>query len=214
MAVCSRICFTRIVSSSEPISRWAPSGAHPASVRNARRSVVVGPQPVAYADEAVRPQGVDAGVQQPGAVTAAPGGRIDDQLVDRSVRAGVGVGVLTGQGGGQTHHLPLGDRHQDPPAGLGWPGDGAVPGRRPWCPGRCSPAGLGSPSSAVSPHAASLDGRRCPATRRAAPAAPSPRGGRRRRAGMIRGHGTRSYLRQNVIQVTPPGLGGPRVHPA
>ena len=72
-SVCSRTCLTRTEPSPcRSSSRWAPSGAQPAAVRNAAAYVVLGVQPDQRRCEPVRAQRVGAGLHQPGAV-AVPG---------------------------------------------------------------------------------------------------------------------------------------------
>ena len=73
---------------------------------------------------------------------------------------------------------PLGDRHQDPAAGLGRPGDGAVPGRRPWCPGRCAPAARRPRRRRPSPQLRRWTAA-MPRDSAGSASRPSPRGGRR-----------------------------------
>ena len=112
--VCSRTCRSRTEPSSEPISREAPSGAQPAAVRNRRRSSSVVPTHQDARREAVGAQGVGTRVQQPRAVSAVAGHRVDEELVHLAVDPGVGIGVLAGQGGGQTDDAVAARRRPGP----------------------------------------------------------------------------------------------------
>ena len=127
-SVCSRTCLTRTVPSPcRSSSRWAPSGAHPAAVRKARRTSSVAVQPHERGAEPVRAQRVGAGLDEPGAVPVPGRGRVDGELGDLAVRDRVDVGV-----GGRAGDREAADRvalqgDQHPVAGVLRAGQGRRP---------------------------------------------------------------------------------------
>lgn len=91
------------------------SAAQPASTREA---AVGGAHPPGGASEAVGAQGVHAGVQQPRSVPGALRHRIDGELGDDAVLAGLGVRVVALPERGETH-LVVGHGDQHPELGGG-----------------------------------------------------------------------------------------------
>ena len=118
--VCSRTCLTVVAPvPSRSSSRWAPSAAHPASVRNRAQCVVVGRRPEHGAAEPVGDHRVDRRLQQSRAVALPAVARVDRELHQLGVDDGVAVGVEGGGGDREPRHPVAleGDQHPHPAVG-------------------------------------------------------------------------------------------------
>ena len=175
-AVCSRTCLTRVdavaVRSS---SRWAPSGAQPASVRNARSVVVVGDQPDHGAGEPVGDASCRRAAcssREPWPVPRSSGSTVSSQQLAVGDRVAVGVGGRAGDREADDPVALQGDQH--PVAGVRRAGQRVAPRLR-----RTASASSGSaprpapaPAYVVAP-GADLD--RGDRRRRRRPRRPGPR---------------------------------------
>ena len=126
-SVCSRTCFSRTEPSSSPISRGGPV-SRPAGGGQEPSQVVIGRRDPPRRGRSRRRAACRRTRQQPRPVSPVLGHRVDDELLHLAVAALLGVVVRARHGGGEADHPFLIDRHQDPVAGPGRPGDGGQPG--------------------------------------------------------------------------------------
>ena len=80
----------------------------------AAQRVICGVHPPGGSHEGVRPQRVDAGVQQPRAVAHPLGLRVDHELRNDRILAGFCVRIIRRTDGGETHHPFVPESHQHP----------------------------------------------------------------------------------------------------
>ena len=81
--------------------------------------LVLGIDPAGSADKSICPQGVGAGVEQPGAVALMLGRRIDDERIDRAVPTSISIVILTRHRGGEPDDSLAVGRNEDPECRFG-----------------------------------------------------------------------------------------------
>jgi hypothetical protein len=84
--------------------------------------------PTGGSDEAVGPERVGAGIQQPGAMSLVLSWRIDHELIDRTLSTTVGIVILVGHRGGKTDDSLAVGCNENSEAGLRRSLDGRTPG--------------------------------------------------------------------------------------
>lgn len=102
-------------------------GSPTSSSEELAQRVVIGVHPPAGTGEAIGSQGVRAGVQEPRAVASMLRRRIHNEYLDRAVDGRIGIAILAGHGGGETHDSLAVSRNKDAERCLRWPLDGCAP---------------------------------------------------------------------------------------
>jgi hypothetical protein len=101
----------------------------PTGSREKPPELVVGcVHPTGGSDEAVRPERVRAGIQQPGAMALVLSRRIDHELIDRTLPTTVGIVILVGHRGGKTDDSLAVGCDENSEAGLRRSLNGRTPG--------------------------------------------------------------------------------------
>jgi hypothetical protein len=97
------------------------------SGEKAPEPVVGGVHPAGGSDEAVGPERVGAGIQQPGAMSLVLSRRIDHELIDRTLLTTVGIVILVGHRGGKTDDSLAVGCNENSEAGPRWSLNGRKP---------------------------------------------------------------------------------------
>ena len=84
--------------------------------------------PAGSSDEAVGPERVGTGIQQPGAMSLVLSRRIDHELIDRTLSTTVGIVILVGHRGGKTDDSLAVGCDENSEAGLRRSLNGRTPG--------------------------------------------------------------------------------------
>jgi hypothetical protein len=83
--------------------------------------------PTGGSDEAVGPERVGAGIEQPGAMSLVLSRRIDHELIDRTLLTTVGIVILVGHRGGKTDDSLAVGCNENSEAGPRWSLNGRKP---------------------------------------------------------------------------------------
>jgi hypothetical protein len=109
--------------SARPVCSPAGTGKEPPKL------VVGRIHPAGCADEAVGPERVGAGIQEPGSMSLVLGGRVDHELIDSTFGTPVGIVVLVRHGGGKPDDSARAvGCDKNPETGFRWSLDGRAPG--------------------------------------------------------------------------------------
>lgn len=91
-----------------------PIGSPTSSSEEPAEPVVACVHPAIGTAKAIGPERVRAGVQQPRTMASMLRRRIHDELIDGAVQTRVGILILTGHSGGESHDASAVGRDQDP----------------------------------------------------------------------------------------------------